>query len=43
VLKAMVDAVRHKKIMGMEEGLFTGISTGRVGNLRGMDQITVSS
>lgn len=41
VLKAMID-ISDVKSMGVEKALLTGISTGRAGNLRGMDHITAS-
>lgn len=42
VLKAMIDISDIKKVWWWKKVLLTGISTGRAGNLRGMDQITAS-
>jgi len=40
VLKAMIDISDIKKSWWYKKALLVGISTGRAGNLRGMDQIT---
>ncbi|MEO6454922.1 MAG: NAD(P)H-dependent oxidoreductase, partial [Ginsengibacter sp.] len=40
VLKAMIDITDIKKVWWWKKALLTGISTGRAGNLRGMDHIT---
>ena len=42
VLKAMIDITDVRKVWWWKKALLTGISTGRAGNLRGMDQITAS-
>jgi NAD(P)H-dependent FMN reductase len=42
VLKAMIDTSDVKKAWWNKKALLVGISTGRAGNLRGMDQITGS-
>lgn len=42
VLKAMIDNSDVKKAWWHKKALLVGISTGRAGNLRGMDQITGS-
>ena len=42
VLKAMIDITDVKKTWWWKKVLLTGISTGRAGNLRGMDHITGS-
>ena len=42
VLKAMIDISDVKKAWWYKKALLVGISTGRAGNLRGMDQITAS-
>ena len=42
VLKAMIDISDVKKVWWGKKVLLTGVSTGRAGNLRGMDQITGS-
>jgi chromate reductase len=42
VLKAMIDISDIKKVWWWKKALLTGISTGRAGNLRGMDHITAS-
>jgi len=42
VLKAMIDISDVKKVWWGKKALLTGVSTGRAGNLRGMDQITGS-
>ena len=42
VLKAMIDTSDVKKAWWHKKALLVGISTGRAGNLRGMDQITGS-
>ena len=42
VLKAMIDITEVKKTWWWKKALLTGVSTGRAGNLRGMDQITGS-
>ena len=42
VLKAMIDISEVKKVWWGKKALLTGVSTGRAGNLRGMDQITGS-
>lgn len=42
VLKAMIDITEVKKVWWWKKALLTGISTGRAGNLRGMDHITGS-
>lgn len=40
VVKAMIDISDVKKCFWWKKALLTGVSTGRAGNLRGMDQIT---
>ncbi len=40
VLKAMIDISDIKKSWWYKKALLVGLSTGRAGNLRGMDQIT---
>ncbi|MEJ7676030.1 MAG: NAD(P)H-dependent oxidoreductase [Chitinophagaceae bacterium] len=40
VLKAMIDISDIKKSWWYKKALLVGVSTGRAGNLRGMDQIT---
>src|SRR6476646_5700891 len=42
VLKAMIDITDVKKTWWWKKVLLTGVSTGRAGNLRGMDHITGS-
>ena len=42
VLKAMIDISDIRKVWWWKKALLTGISTGRAGNLRGMDHITAS-
>lgn len=42
VLKAMIDITDIKKVWWWKKALLTGISTGRAGNLRGMDHLTGS-
>jgi len=42
VLKAMIDITDVKKVWWWKKALLTGVSTGRAGNLRGMDHITGS-
>lgn len=42
VLKAMIDITEVKKTWWWKKALLTGVSTGRAGNLRGMDHITGS-
>ncbi len=42
VLKAMIDISNVKKAWEHKKALLVGVSTGRAGNLRGMDQITGS-
>ena len=42
VLKAMIDTSDVKKAWWHKKALLVGVSTGRAGNLRGMDQITGS-
>jgi NAD(P)H-dependent FMN reductase len=42
VLKAMIDITDIQKVWWWKKALLTGVSTGRAGNLRGMDQITSS-
>ena len=42
ILKTMIDITDVKKAWWWKKALLTGISTGRAGNLRGMDQITSS-
>jgi chromate reductase, NAD(P)H dehydrogenase (quinone) len=42
VLKAMIDITEVQKVWWWKKALLTGVSTGRAGNLRGMDQITGS-
>jgi len=42
VLKAMIDISDVKKVWWWKKALLTGVSTGRAGNLRGMDHITGS-
>lgn len=42
VLKAMIDITEIKNVWAWKKALLTGISTGRAGNLRGMDHITAS-
>jgi len=42
VLKAMIDITDVKKIWEWKKALLTGISTGRAGNLRGMDHFADS-
>jgi chromate reductase len=42
VLKAMIDITDIKQTWWWKKALLTGVSTGRAGNLRGMDQITAS-
>src|SRR5437868_5256117 len=40
VLKAMIDISDVKKVWWWKKALLSGVSTGRAGNLRGMDHIT---
>ena len=40
VLKAMIDISEVKKVWWGKKALLTGVSTGRAGNLRGIDQLT---
>ncbi len=40
VLKAMIDISDIKKAWWYKKALLTGVSTGRAGNLRGMDQLS---
>lgn len=42
VLKAMIDITDIKKTWWWKKALLTGVSTGRAGNLRGMDHMTAS-
>ncbi|MEP6594490.1 MAG: NAD(P)H-dependent oxidoreductase [Ginsengibacter sp.] len=42
VLKAMIDITDIKKTWWWKKALLTGVSTGRAGNLRGMDHINDS-
>jgi len=42
VLKAMIDISDVKRAWWYKKALLVGVSTGRAGNLRGMDQITGS-
>ena len=42
VLKAMIDITDVKKTWWWKKALLTGVSTGRAGNLRGMDHLTGS-
>ena len=42
VLKAMIDNTDIKKVWYHKKALLTGISTGRAGNLRGMDHLSAS-
>ena len=42
VLKAMIDITDVRKVWWWKKALLTGISTGRAGNLRGMDHLTAS-
>lgn len=42
VLKAMIDISDIKKVWAWKKALLTGVSTGRAGNLRGMDHLTGS-
>ncbi len=42
VLKAMIDITEIRKVWWWKKALLTGVSTGRAGNLRGMDHITAS-
>jgi chromate reductase len=42
VLKAMIDITDVRKAWWWKKALLTGVSTGRAGNLRGMDQIAAS-
>jgi chromate reductase, NAD(P)H dehydrogenase (quinone) len=41
-LKTMIDLSDYKKVWPGKKALLTGISTGRAGNLRGMDHLTGS-
>jgi len=41
-LKAMIDLSDYKKVWPGKKALLTGVSTGRAGNLRGMDHLTGS-
>jgi chromate reductase, NAD(P)H dehydrogenase (quinone) len=40
VLKVMIDISDHRKVWTGKKALLTGISSGRAGNLRGMDHLT---
>lgn len=40
VLKSLIDNTDVKKIWGGKKALLTGVSTGRAGNLRGMEHLT---
>jgi len=42
VLKAMIDNTDIKKVWYHKKALLTGVSTGRAGNLRGMDHLSAS-
>ncbi|MEO6330137.1 MAG: NAD(P)H-dependent oxidoreductase [Ginsengibacter sp.] len=42
VLKAMIDISDIRKVWWWKKAVLTGISTGRAGNLRGMDHMTAS-
>lgn len=42
VLKAMIDISDIRKVWWWKKALLTGVSTGRAGNLRGLDHITAS-
>ncbi len=42
VLKAMIDSSDVKKVWYHKKALLTGVSTGRAGNLRGMDHLSAS-
>jgi NAD(P)H-dependent FMN reductase len=42
VLKAMIDTTDVKKAWWWKKALLTGVSTGRAGNLRGMDHLSDS-
>lgn len=42
VLKAMIDNTDIRKVWHHKKALLTGISTGRAGNLRGMDHLSAS-
>jgi chromate reductase len=42
VLKAMIDNSDVKKVWYNKKALLTGVSTGRAGNLRGMDHLSAS-
>src|SRR5664279_264802 len=42
VLKAMIDNSDIKKVWYHKKALLTGVSTGRAGNLRGMDHLSAS-
>ncbi len=42
VLKAMIDNTDVRKVWSHKKALLTGISTGRAGNLRGMDHLSAS-
>ncbi len=42
VLKAMIDISDIQKVWAWKKALLTGVSTGRAGNLRGMDHLTGS-
>ena len=41
-LKTVIDMSDHRKVWPGKKALLTGISTGRAGNLRGMDHLTGS-
>lgn len=41
-LKTMIDLSDHRKVWPGKKALLTGVSTGRAGNLRGMDHLTGS-
>ncbi len=40
VLKSLIDYTDIKKVWGGKKALLTGVSTGRAGNLRGMEHLT---
>ena len=41
-LKTVIDMSDHRKVWSGKKALLTGVSTGRAGNLRGMDHLTGS-
>lgn len=41
-LKTVIDMTDHRKVWPGKKALLTGVSTGRAGNLRGMDHLTGS-